>query len=136
MAGHHLTFAQTTADVMSLLSNDRYGMVIISVHLDESQMFALLGDIRARSMYRKVPIVCLLAERGRLSELAVEGLDHAVKAMTANGFLDLHRFPDDDSGNARIRRIVDYLILIDGDLQAISEVHELGRVTERRISQR
>ncbi|HZS68500.1 MAG TPA: hypothetical protein VFA72_15395 [Burkholderiales bacterium] len=136
LAGHHLTFAQTTADVMSLLSNDRYGMVIISVHLDESQMFALLGDIRARSMYRKVPIVCLLAERGRLSELAVEGLDHAVKAMTANCFLDLHRFPDDDSGNARIRRIVDYLILIDGDLQAISEVHELGRVTERRISQR
>jgi hypothetical protein len=56
--------------------------------------------------------------------------------MTANGFLDLHRFPDDDNGNARIRRIVDYLILIDGDLQAISEVQKLGRVTKRRLSQR
>jgi hypothetical protein len=40
--------------------------------------------------------------------------------------------PDDDGGNGRIRRIIDYLILIDGDLQAISEVHDLGRVTERR----
>lgn len=132
LEGHQVTFAQTTAAVMSLLSNDKYGMVIISVHFDESQMFTLLGDIRTRSKYRKVPIVCVLAERGKLSEVAIEGLDHAVKAMTANGFLDLQRFPDDDTGNMRIRRIVDYLILIDGDLQAISEVQDLGRATERR----
>jgi hypothetical protein len=66
----------------------------------------------------------------------VEGLDHAVKAMTANGFLDLHRFPDDDNGNSRIRRIIDYLILIDGDLQSISGVHDLGSVTERRQAPR
>jgi CheY-like chemotaxis protein len=132
LEGHQLTFAQTTADVMSFLSNDKYGMVIISVHFDESQMFTLLADIRAHSKYRKVPIVCVLADRGKLSDIGVEGLDHAVKAMTANGFLDLQRFSDDDAGNARIRRIVDYLILIDGDLQAISEVQDLGRATERR----
>lgn len=136
LAGHHITLAQTSEEVMSSLSADRYGMVIISVHFDESQMFTLLGDIRHHSKYRKVPIVCVLAERGRLSEIAVEGLDHAVKAMTANGFLDLQRFPDDEHGNIRIRRIVDYLILIDGDLQTISEIHDLGRATERRINPR
>jgi hypothetical protein len=38
----------------------------------------------------------------------------------ANGFLNLMHFPDDDEGNARIRRIVDYLILINGDLQHIA----------------
>ena len=132
LAGHQLTFAETTPEVISLLTGDRFGMVIISVHFDESQMFALLGDIRAHAKYRKVPIVCVLAERGRLSEVAVEGLDHAVKAMTANGFLDLQRFPDEELGNARIRRIIDYLILIDGDLQSLSEVQELSKVTERR----
>lgn len=129
---HELTMANTAADVMALLTKDRYGMVILSVHFDESQMFAILGDIRGHSKYRKVPILCVLAERGRLTEVAVEGLDHAIKAMTANGFLDLHRFPDNEHGNARIRRIVDYLILIDGDLQAVSEVHDLGQVTDRR----
>lgn len=136
LAGHELTIATTSAEVMSLIEGQRFGMVILSVHFDESQMFALLGHIRSHGVYRKVPIVCVLAERGRLSEVAVEGLDHAVKAMTANGFLDLHRFPDDDEGNARIRRIIDYLILIDGDLQAISEVHEIGRITERRTTLR
>jgi hypothetical protein len=136
LSGHRLTFAKTTDEVMSLLTSDRYGMVIISVHFDESQMFALLGDIRAHAKYRKVPLVCVLADRGRLSEVAVEGLDHAVKAMTANGFLDLYRFADDSNGNSRIRRIIDYLILIDGDLQAISEVHDVGTVTERRSTAR
>ena len=132
LRGHQLTFAETSKDVTSRLAEGRYGMVILSVHFDESQMFALLGDIRGHSKYRKVPIVCVLAERGRLSDVAVEGLDHAVKAMTANGFLDLHRFADDDNGNLRIRRIIDYLILIDGDLQSVSEVHDLGKVIERR----
>src|SRR4051794_21945899 len=136
LRGHELIMAETSADVMSLLTKDWYGMVILSVHFDESQMFAILGDIRGHSKYRKVPIVCVLADRGRLSEVAVEGLDHAIKAMTANGFLDLHRFPDDEHGNARIRRIVDYLILIDGDLQAVSEVHDLVQVTDRRMNAR
>ena len=136
LEGHDVTCANSTQEVMSLLARDRYGMVIVSVHFDESQMFALLGDIRAHSRYRKVPILCILAERGRLTDVAVEGLDHAVKAMTANGFLDLQRFPDDDAGNGRVRRIVDYLILIDGDLQAISEVQDLGRVTDRRQTAR
>ena len=136
LQGHEVVFATDSTDVMARLSRERYGMVVISVHFDESQMFALLGDIRGHSFYRKIPVVCVLGDSGRLTDIAVEGLDHAVKAMTANGFLDLKRFPDDDAGNGRIRRIVDYLILIDGDLQAISEVHELGRVTERRQTAR
>jgi hypothetical protein len=61
--------------------------------------------------------------------------DHAVKAMTANGFLDLDHFADDAEGNARIRRIVDYLILIDGDLHHIARETgdpEVVNIIERR----
>src|SRR5689334_6477930 len=49
LAGHDLRFADSTQEAMSLLSRERFGMVIISVHFDESQMFALLGDIRAHA---------------------------------------------------------------------------------------
>jgi PleD family two-component response regulator len=116
--GHDLVFVDSVSEAMSQLTTDGFGMVVLSVHFDESQMFSLLGDIRAHAKYRKVPILCVLGPRGRaLSEIAIEGLDHAVKAMTANGFLDLQRFADDEEGNARIRRIIDYLVLIDGDLQ-------------------
>ena len=101
---------------------DKFKLVVLSVHFDESQMFSLLGDIRSHSAYRKIPILCVLGvQRGKaITDVAVEGLDHAVKALRANGFLDLQHFADDEEGNARIARIIDYLILIDGDLQHIA----------------
>jgi hypothetical protein len=138
--GHELAFVHTGEEARSLLEKEKFGLVALSVHFDESQMFSLLGDIRAHAKYRKVPILCVLGTWGRmLSEVAVEGLDHAVKAMMANGFLNLMHFPDDDEGNARIRRIVDYLILIDGDLQHIARATgeiaiPLGK--ERRAARR
>jgi PleD family two-component response regulator len=120
---HELTTVDTSDAAMRALE-DRYGIVILGVHFDDSQMFSLLGDIRAHSGYRKVPILCVLGSRGRaITDIAVEGLDHAVKAMRANGFLDLSHFPDEEESNARICRIVDYLILIDGDL------HHIARTT-------
>jgi len=137
LEGHELVFVKNSADAMRLLRTDGFGIVILGVHFDESQMFTLLSDIRAHAKYRKVPIVCVLGERGRaLTDIAVEGLDHAVKAMTANGFLDLKHFPDDEEGNARIRRIVDYLILIDGDLMHLARAqgHPVINMEERRSS--
>ena len=121
LEGHDLMFVDNSDDARELLEREVFGLVMLGVHFDESQMFSLLGDIRSRAKYRKVPILCVLGSWGRmLSEVAVEGLDHAVKAMMANGFLNLLHFPDDHEGNARIRRIADYLILIDGDLQHIA----------------
>jgi len=120
LARHELT-AVDTSEAAMLALEDKHGIVILGVHFDDSQMFLLLGDIRSHSGYRKVPILCVLGSRGRaITDIAVEGLDHAVKAMRANGFLDLAHFPDDEESNARICRIVDYLILIDGDLQHIA----------------
>jgi hypothetical protein len=121
LAGHDLKVVRTIDEATSVLQEDRFGMVLLGVHFDESQMFTLLGDIRLHAKYRKVPILCVLGTRGRfLTDVTVESIDHAVKSMTANGFLDLEHFPDDEKGNERIRRIVDYLILIDGDLQHIA----------------
>jgi PleD family two-component response regulator len=121
LEGHEVHLVSTRAAAWSLLEKDRFAMVILGVHFDESQMFALLADIRAHAMYRKVPVLCVLAAPSEhLSDIAIEGLDHAVKAMMANGFLNMANIPDDAEGNARVRRIVDYLILLDGDLQYIA----------------
>jgi len=137
LEGHDLVFVDNGDDARELLERDVYGLVLLGVHFDESQMFSVLGDIRSRARYRKVPILCVLGSWGRmLSEVAVEGLDHAVKAMMANGFLNLLHFPDDEQGNARIRRIADYLILIDGDLQHIArQTGEPVAEERRRVSQ-
>jgi len=120
--GHDPTFVRNCEEARRLLEKQEFGLVIIGVHFDESQMFSLLGDIRAHAKYRKVPILCDMGSRGRmLTDVALEGLDHAIKAMMANGFLNLEKIQDDDDGNAKIRRIVDYLILLDGELQQLAD---------------
>lgn len=125
LAGHDLAFVHTAAEAMALLKKrGDFGMVIVGVHFDESHMFALLSDIRTHARYKKVPVVCVAGLKSRLlSDIALEGLDHAVRAMQANGFLVLSRFPDDEKGNARIRRIIDHLILINGDLHEVAAQH-------------
>jgi PleD family two-component response regulator len=129
LSGHDVTFVKTSNEARSLLEQEEYGLVILGVHFDESQMFSLLGDIRAHARYRKVPILCVLGSRGRyLGDVAIEGLDHAVKAMMANGLLNLENINDDEEGNARVRRIVDYLILLDGELQQVAKGAERNEV--------
>ena len=38
LAGHELTFVDTCDEAMAILSKESYGLVIVSVHFDESQM--------------------------------------------------------------------------------------------------
>jgi len=68
---HELTLVDTSDGAMRALE-DKHGIVILGVHFDDSQMFSLLGDIRAHAKYRKVPVLCVLGSWGRLlSEVAV-----------------------------------------------------------------
>ena len=118
LTGHDLATVRTLREATDLLDRREFGMVIVDVHFDESQMFELLHYVRINRQDANVPIVCILgAQRERrLSRVLVESLNYAVKAMTANAFLDFAQMPDDEGGNARLRRIIDYLILIDGEL--------------------
>lgn len=115
LTGHDLVAAGTLGKAVELVEQQQFGMVIVDVDFDESQMFELLHHVRINRQDSAVPLVCVLGAR-RMSKVLVEGLNYAVKAMAANAFLDLAKMPDDEAGNARVRRIIDYLILIDGDL--------------------
>lgn len=137
---HQLTFVRTRDEAMSLLRADGFGMVIIDLHFDESQMFNLLSDIRLHANYRHVPILIVFSRRRYLfSDVMIEATDHAIRAATANGLIDFEDFPDDEQGNARLKRIVDFLILIDGDLYHVAaEAGDpgLASIIERRMVER
>ena len=121
LEGHELVFVMTLREAMQrLVEEDNLRLVIIGVHFDESRMFTLLGDLRAHPKYRSIPILVVLSPgQYAFSEIAVEGIDRAVTALGANGFLNLDHFPDNAEGEAGIRRIVDYIIATDGDLLGI-----------------
>ena len=116
LAGHRLTIPLSVEEAEAALRAREFDLVVLGVHFDESRMFELLRLVRIYDNNKLTPVVCVLSRKSKMSDVAIEGLDHAVKAMLANAFLNLNKFPDDAEGNARVRRIVDYLILIDGDI--------------------
>jgi CheY-like chemotaxis protein len=125
LAGHQVFNARDVDHAKRELEKREFHLIILGVHFDESRMFELLRLVRTYKKNQLTPVVCMLTAATRLSDVAIEGLDHAVKAMLANAFLNLQKFPDDEAGNARVRRIIDYLILIDGDMHGGFEaVHE------------
>ena len=125
LAGHVLTLADDCKEAERELQEREYALVVLDVLFDESRMFDLLRLVRTFKINSLTPVVCVLSGPSNLSPVAIEGLDHAVKAMLANAFLNLNKFPDDAAGNARVRRIVDYLILIDGDIHGgFKSVHQ------------
>jgi hypothetical protein len=136
LEGHELVFAVSRAEAAQYLDRDRFGMVVVGVHFDDAQIFTLIGDIRLHAKYRKVPILVVYSPGPYdLTEVAVEAIDRAVLALTANGFLSFEHFDDDVEGDARVRRVVDYLILIDGDLHHIARQTQdptVTRMVERR----
>jgi len=116
LSGHRITAVGDVDAAQREMEKREYDLIVIGVHFDESRMFELLRLVRITKLNSLSPVVCVLSGPSRLSDVAIEGLDHAVKAMLANAFLNFGKFPDDASGNARLRRIFDYLILIDGDI--------------------
>lgn len=116
LAGHDLVIARSSTAAEEALATQDFGLIVLGVNFDESRMFELLAHVRAQERHHVVPVLCVLGSSRRLTPMAVEAIDRAAKAMLANAFLWLEKFRDDEAGNARIRRIADYLILIDGDM--------------------
>ena len=118
LSGHHVTTVGSIAEAQEALaaSQQHFELIVLGVTFDESQMFELLAHVRSLERYKATPVLCVLGAASRITEVSVEAIDRAAKALLANAFLWLAKFPDDEQGNARIRRIADYLILIDGDM--------------------
>lgn len=118
LSGHQIRTVSSIAEAQKALAAPRpqFGLVVLGVTFDESQMFELLAHVRSLERYKATPVLCVLGAASRITQVSVEAIDRAAKAMLANAFLWLVKFPDDEQGNARIRRIADYLILIDGDM--------------------
>jgi CheY-like chemotaxis protein len=119
--GHDLHFVTTLDEALRAMQARAFEMLVIGVHFDESRMFDLLRHARLDEKNRGKPIVCV---RGHLLEstaISVEGLEIAVKSLSGNVFIDFERFSNDEDGNAAIRRVIDRVLEINGDLNPVKD---------------
>jgi hypothetical protein len=108
LAGWEIAFARTMSEARQALGG-RHDLVAIGVYFDDSRMFDLVRVLRGDELHAGVPIVCV---RGRPGFTAVTGrtLELTLKALTADEFIDLVHFGDDEAGNAALRAAVERLL--------------------------
>lgn len=99
------------AHARSALEQGGIGLIFVGARFDESRMFDLLEYIRQDVEHQKIPIVAAIVGASTLSAISVAGLAHSVKIYGASVFINLNDFSDDDIENARLRIVVDALIL-------------------------
>jgi hypothetical protein len=105
LAGHELVFVRTMAEARRALEADKFELVIIGVHFDDSRMFDLLRELAAGTR-----VVCARSQHFVSPAITLEGLEIAAKALGCTLFLDLTWYADDASGNAAVRKLLESLL--------------------------
>ena len=108
LAGHDIVAARTLAQAQRTLASERFDLVIVAVHFDESRMFDLLRYLQASSY--SGPVVCVRTHHFVSPAITIEGLKIAAKALGATLFLDLTWYADSAQGNAAVRSLLDALL--------------------------
>ncbi len=110
LSGHELHFVTDLAGAKAAL-DEAVDLVFVGARFDESRMFDLLDYIRKDASYSRIPIVAAIVAPIQMREDTVRGLAHTTKIFGASVFVNLNDFADQESGNARIRIIVETVLL-------------------------
>jgi hypothetical protein len=105
-----LRFVRSGSELARELDEAHCDLMIVEVHFDESTAVAALKC--ALSRQASYPIVCL---RGvpfaKLRGRALDALRMALGELGAQHYIDLLQYADDEIGNARVRSMLERLML-------------------------
>jgi len=104
LPGQRVVCPATLPEAQAALARERFALAVMGVYFAESRMFDLMSYARASALNRDVPILCVLGARRRISDLTVRLLQDTIDAMWRCAFLNLSAIPDDEAGNALVRR--------------------------------
>lgn len=103
LSGYDVKFVRTLGEAQGALARERFDLVLIGVHFDDSRMFDLLRHLQ-RSTF---PVVCMRSHRFSSPAITIEGLEIAAKALGCGLFLDLTWYADDPAGNDAVRNLLE-----------------------------
>lgn len=103
-----LRFVADCDDLARELDHERCDMLIVGSHFDDSSAVAALERVRKRP--ESFPVVCVRGVRSRFGTRSLHALRMALSELGARNFIDLVDYPDDESGNARVRAMLEPFI--------------------------
>lgn len=88
-AHRDVRYVSRMAQAAAALAAQDFDLILIGMHFDDSQMFALLRHVRALRRHAATPVVCVRALPSVLSRSAQESLSHAARILGADAFIDM-----------------------------------------------
>lgn len=110
LAGHQVTFVRTLDEAPRTLVREKFALVLIGVHFDDSRMFDLLRHLQANGVRTGYAVICIRSQHFLSPTITIEGLEIATKALGCDLFLDMTWYADDAAGNAAIRTLLEALL--------------------------
>jgi DNA-binding response OmpR family regulator len=110
LGDQRLIFARTLGAAQRALEAEAWDLLMIGVHFDDSRMFDLLRYLRQNETHAALPVVCIRSHSFASTAISMESLAIAARTLSCSLFLDLTRYPDDDIGNAEVRRLLGELL--------------------------
>jgi CheY-like chemotaxis protein len=89
LPGRELSFVNTLPEAKLALAGGDYDMVVVGMHFDDSQAFALLSHLRSRQRYAYVPVVCVRALPHIMPRELSKVMEEAVRMLGATALIDI-----------------------------------------------
>ena len=108
LAACSLRWVETSAELFGALGEGGYDLVIVGAHFEESNTVGVLESVFKHPGASR--IVCICGTRGQLGSATLKALRLASEVIGVRGFIDFTDCPDDEEGNARLRRRFEALL--------------------------
>lgn len=86
-AAHDVTYTPSYPEAISAIETNRYDLIIVGMHFDESRMFEVIRHIRHQGENVDTPVVGVRGMPTDLSENMHKAVEHAVEALGGNAFI-------------------------------------------------
>ena len=104
-----LRFVSAGSELVQALDEARCDMMIVEVHFDDSSAAAALRCVLARDDI--FPVVCVREVNCERPAHAALGALRMAAGIGAQAFVHLPDYPDGEQGNARVRAMLEELLL-------------------------
>jgi hypothetical protein len=114
---YQVTFVKTLADAKSELKANRFNLIIIGTHFDDSKVFDLLRYVKENVNCTGVPVICFRGVKfGHAEDKSlVRIIEMACKEMGADWFFDLVGFENKRAEEDALRKVLNRLFPIERD---------------------
>lgn len=111
--GRDVEFASTCAEARVRLHERPYDLVVIGAHFDSSTALDLIQEVLRGEA--TCPVICVhcVPFATPSARRSFEAFRLASSALGAAEVLNLLEFPDDEAGNARVRRMLERMMEVE-----------------------